>query len=71
MPVRPLQTSPNPFTLGDATLHILNAGDLRVHLAAWLGVHVKDWPKYCDVLAQPIASPMQTVHIALGAASEG
>ena len=57
------------FTLGSAAITVFNAGDLRTYLADWLGVRAEDWPQYHAALAQPIASPMQTVHIALGNAS--
>ena len=62
------QTS-SEVTLGSATLTVFNAGDLRTYLADWLGVRAEDWPQYRAALAQPIASPMQTAHIALGNAS--
>lgn len=57
------------LTLGSATITLINAGDIRANLAEWLQVSTDDWPQYHDVLAQPIAAPMQNVHIKPGDAS--
>jgi glyoxylase-like metal-dependent hydrolase (beta-lactamase superfamily II) len=57
------------FRLGSATVTVLNAGDIRADLAEWYGVRAADWPQYRGLLAQPIAVPMNAVHIALGGAS--
>jgi glyoxylase-like metal-dependent hydrolase (beta-lactamase superfamily II) len=52
--------------LGAATVSVINCGALYERLADWLGLKEGDWPaQYDHLFAQPLAIPVQCVHIAL------
>lgn len=56
--------------VGDARVTVFNAGDLRADLSEWLCVPADQAPpEHATLFAQPLALPMQNVHIQLGAAS--
>jgi glyoxylase-like metal-dependent hydrolase (beta-lactamase superfamily II) len=59
----------NHLPLGSAAITLINAGDIRADLVQWLQTPASDWPQHHDVLAQPIAVPMQSTHIMLSDAS--
>jgi glyoxylase-like metal-dependent hydrolase (beta-lactamase superfamily II) len=57
-------------TLGDARITVINAGDMRADLSVWMCVPPNQAPpEYASLFAQPLALPMQNVHIRLGDAS--
>jgi len=56
------------FTLGHAAITLINAGDIRADLRAWFGLPLAESQPSQDSV-QPVAVPMQNVHIALGQAS--
>lgn len=56
--------SPIQFSLGATTVSLLRLGALHVRLAEWLGL--AEWPPaYAPLFAEPIAVPVQCVHLAL------
>jgi glyoxylase-like metal-dependent hydrolase (beta-lactamase superfamily II) len=57
--------TPAQFSVGEARVTLLRLGALQVRLAAWLGLPEPAWPTDCHALfAQPIALPVQAVHLA-------
>jgi len=58
------------FQLGAATVSVLNLGTLQGDLMEWLRVPESAWPPhYAEDFRQPIAVPVQCIHIALPGAS--
>jgi glyoxylase-like metal-dependent hydrolase (beta-lactamase superfamily II) len=58
--------TPHQFTLGPATISLIDCGALYTRLAEWLGLSAGSWPsKYDELFAGPIAIPVQCVHIGL------
>ena len=63
-------TAPHTITLGDATLTIINVGDMMVDMAEEIGVPESEWrPLYGSDFAGARPYPSQCVHIALSGAS--
>lgn len=63
-------TTPRILSLGDATITIMNAGDMVVNMAEELNVPESEWrPLYGSTLEGGRPFPSQSVHIALGGAS--
>jgi glyoxylase-like metal-dependent hydrolase (beta-lactamase superfamily II) len=58
------------LTVGDARVTILSAGDMRADLSVWMCVPPNQAPpEHAALFVQPLALPMQNVHIQLGDAS--
>lgn len=56
--------SPIQVSLGATTVSLLRLGALHVRLAEWIGL--AEWPPaYAPLFAEPIAVPVQYVHLAL------
>src|SRR5690349_24985059 len=54
------------FRLGAATVSVINLGTLQGDLADWLRVPESAWPpEHAADFRQPIAVPVQCIHIAL------
>jgi glyoxylase-like metal-dependent hydrolase (beta-lactamase superfamily II) len=63
-------TTPRTLSLGDATIAIMNAGDMMVDMAEELNAPESEWrPLYGSLLEGPRPFPSQSVHIALPGAS--
>lgn len=57
-------------SIGDARVTIFNAGDMRADLSVWLCVPPSQAaPEHAALFKQPLALPMQNIHIQLGDAS--
>ncbi|HEV2582489.1 MAG TPA: MBL fold metallo-hydrolase [Ktedonobacteraceae bacterium] len=62
--------TPRMFSLGDATIAIINAGDMMVDMAEELNAPESEWrPLYGSVFEGSRPFPSQSVHIALPGAS--
>jgi glyoxylase-like metal-dependent hydrolase (beta-lactamase superfamily II) len=62
--------APRTLSLGDATITIMNAGDMLVDMAEELNAPESEWrPLYGSSFEGPRAFPSQSVHIALPGAS--
>lgn len=58
--------TPFQFSLGAATITLLQLGSLSVRLADWLRLAEADWPpEHVALFAAPIVVPVQCAHIAL------
>ena len=58
------------FSLGPATVSVINLGDLRFSLAKALNVPEDQWrPRYASAFEQPLLFPSQSIHITLPGAS--
>lgn len=58
------------FSLGTATVNIINVGDLRLTLSEIMNVPESEWrPRYSGVFDRPEFFPSQSIHIALPEAS--
>src|SRR5579864_7923631 len=63
-------TTPRTFPLGDATITIMNAGDMMVDMAEELNAPESEWrPLYGSTFEGNRPFPSQSVHIALPGAS--
>ncbi len=64
------RTTPRTLSLGDATITIMNAGDMMVNMAEELNVPESEWRSlYGSILEGGRPFPSQSVHIAIGGAS--
>ncbi|HVB20888.1 MAG TPA: MBL fold metallo-hydrolase [Ktedonobacteraceae bacterium] len=65
-----MKNGTHTFSLGAATVNIINVGDLRLTLSEIMNVPESEWrPRYSGVFDQPEFFPSQSIHIALPEAS--
>jgi len=65
-----MNSDAHTFSLGVATVSIINVGNLRLMLSEIMNVPESEWrPRYGDMFDQPLFFPSQCIHIALPDAS--
>lgn len=63
-------TQPKKFQIGQATVSVINIGDLQAGLRDWFSVAEHEWPaQYRALYNQQIRVPVQCIHVALPEAS--
>ena len=64
-----MYTEPHKFSVGDATITVINVGDVYLTLSQIMNVPESEWRPYADIVNQPALFPSKCIHIALPGAS--
>ncbi len=64
-----MHTDTHTFSLGDATITVINVGDVSLTLSQIMDVPESEWRPYADIVDQPSLFPSKCIHIALPNAS--